>query len=238
MVAALAAFGVDLAPVAGPAQHTDQLSMRQRPSLVRGRRQLEHGHRVPAARVAAEGGQRRRVERPQRASHQVGLPLPRPDQLLMPPGQHLDRLDQARVAGHLAVMMPVGADQIGQHPRIPTVGLGPRGGVPLPVAAGRQRIDRIHPVAGPDQRADQQAPVGLDPDHHLGRFLRPRAHQLVQPGHPGHPISDPLAGQHASVGGHDAHIMVALRPIDPDKQHRGPLPSRPVLPASRRTAAT
>jgi hypothetical protein len=37
----------------------------------------------------------------------------------MRPGQHLDRLGEPRVAGHPAVTVPIGAHQIGQHPRIP-----------------------------------------------------------------------------------------------------------------------
>src|SRR5215213_9835305 len=51
--------------------------------------------------------------------------------------------------------MAVGADQVGQHPGIPTVRLGPRDGVALPIAAGRQRVHRHHLVAGRDQRPDQ-----------------------------------------------------------------------------------
>jgi hypothetical protein len=42
----------------------------------------------------------------------------------------------------------------------------------------------------------------------------------VQPGQAGHPIGDPLAGQHAPIGSHHAHVMVALGPIDPNQQHR------------------
>jgi hypothetical protein len=44
--------------------------------------------------------------------------------------------------------------------------------------------------------------------------------ELVQPGDSGHPVGNPLAGQHLPVGGHDAHVMVALGPVDPDQQHR------------------
>ena len=47
--------------------------------------------------------------------------------------------------------------------------------------------------------------------------------ELVQPGHSDHPLGDPLAGQHAPVGGHHAHVMVALGPVDPDQQHSGSL---------------
>jgi hypothetical protein len=230
--------GVDLASATSLPQRLDQLRMRQRSTTIRRRRQPEHGHRVAASQIAAKDGQRRWVEGPQGAADQVGLPLAAPDQLLMAAGQHLDRLDQARVAGHPAVMMAVGAHQIDQHPSIPTVGLGPRGGVPLSVAAGRQRVDRDHLVAGRDQRPYQQAPVGFDPDHHLGRVADVHGDQLVQPSHAHHPISDPLAGHRPAVGGHDADVVVAFCPIDPDQQHRQLLSPRPLRSAWRRAAAT
>jgi hypothetical protein len=42
----------------------------------------------------------------------------------MGPGQHLDRLHRWGVVGDRAVVVPVGADQIGQHLGISAVGLG------------------------------------------------------------------------------------------------------------------
>ena len=194
--------------------------MGQRSASIRGRGQAEHGDRVAATGIAAEGGQGGRVEGPQGAAHDVGLSLAGPDQLLMAPGQHLDRLRQPRVALRRPVMMAVGADQVGQHPRIPTVRLGPRDGVALPIAAGRQRVHRHHLIADRHQRPDQQPPVSLDPDHHLGRVAGIAGDELVQSSHAHHPIDNPLAGQHPAVGGHHTHIMVTLGPINPDQQHR------------------
>ena len=55
------------------------------------------------------------------------------------------------------------------------------------ITAHRMRVDRIDLVAGGQQRPHQQAPVGLDPDHHLGRVAGMAGDELVQPGHPGHP---------------------------------------------------
>jgi hypothetical protein len=89
----------------------------------------------------------------------------------MGPGQHLDRLGQRTVAGDRAVVVPVGADQIGQHLDVPTVGLGPAAAMAAPVAADHLRVDRIGLVAGRQQRPDQQAPVGLDPDRRLSWVL-------------------------------------------------------------------
>jgi hypothetical protein len=53
------------------------------------------------------------------------VPLPRPDQILVGTGQHLDRLGQRAVAGDLAVVVAVGADQVGQHLGVAAVRLGP-----------------------------------------------------------------------------------------------------------------
>jgi hypothetical protein len=87
--------GLDQAAPARPTQCRHELGVRQRPTQLRGRGQLEHGHRIPAAGVTTEGSQRGRVEGPQGATDQVGLSLAGPDQLLVAAGQHLDRLGQA-----------------------------------------------------------------------------------------------------------------------------------------------
>jgi hypothetical protein len=45
----------------------------------------------------------------------------------------------------------------------------------------------------------------------------------VQPSQARHPVRDALDGQHLAVGGHHAHVMVTLCPVDPDQQHGGSL---------------
>jgi hypothetical protein len=142
-------------------------------------------------------------------------------------GEHFDRLGQLRVAGDGAVMVAVGADQIGQHPRIPTVGLGPGGGMPLPVAASRQRVDPIDLVASSGQRADQQPPIGLDPNHHTDRVLSMVSDQLVQPSHALDPIRHLSGGQQLAIVAEHAHVVVSLGPVDPDKDHPDLLVPRP-----------
>ena len=87
---------------------------------------LQHLGGVAAGQVV-ERGQRGRVELPQHRPELVGLPAPVPDHRLMRPGQHLDRLGQVTVRGDGPVVVPVGADQVGQHLRIPRVGLRARG---------------------------------------------------------------------------------------------------------------
>jgi len=53
------------------------------------------------------------------------LALAGPDQALMGPGQHLDRLGQVAVAGDGPVKVAVGAGQLGQHRGVARIGLGP-----------------------------------------------------------------------------------------------------------------
>jgi hypothetical protein len=56
------------------------------------------------------------------------------------PGQDLDRLGQLAVASDWAVVVPVGADQVGQDLGIASIGLGPRGLMAVAVAADGQRL--------------------------------------------------------------------------------------------------
>ena len=86
------------------------------------------------------------------------------------------------------MLVAISPYQIGQYQRVSRVALCTRGGVPVAVAAGRERVDRIHPVASLDQRGHPHSPIGLDPDHHLPRIDRMLGHQRVQPADPGpHP---------------------------------------------------
>jgi hypothetical protein len=168
-------------------------------ALLRGRGQLQHGQSLGLGQLGTQRGQRAGVELPQRAPQRVDVPLPRPDQVLVGAGQHLDRLGQGAVAGDLAVVVPVGADQVGQHLGVAAVGLGPGAAVAAAVVADHLGVDRIDLVAGGQQRTDQQAAVGLDPDRHLSRLLGMGGDQLVQLSYPGQPIVDPVGGEHAAV---------------------------------------
>src|SRR5207248_7234893 len=55
------------------------------------------------------------------------------------------------------VVVAVRAHQLRQHQGVTGIGLGARGRVALPVAAGRQWVDRIDLVAGGDQGLHEQA---------------------------------------------------------------------------------
>ena len=101
----------------------------------------------------------------------------------MGPGGDLDVLGDLTVAGDRAVMRPVQPDDLGQQMRIRRIGLRPRRGVPFPVAGHLHRIDRIHHIAGRQQRLHPRPALGLDPDQHLirlGRRVQMLSDQLVQ----------------------------------------------------------
>lgn len=93
----------------------------------------------------------------------------------------------AEFPGHRAQLVGVGAHHVSQRVRVPGVALGPRGGVPLPVARNLPGIDCEHRVSGRDQRGHPRPPIGLDPDQHLlGAQVLPGEpdDQLVQPRDP------------------------------------------------------
>ena len=60
--------------------------------------------------------------------------------------------------------------------------------MPVPVPRRGHRVHREYQIPGRDQRRDEQAPVGLDPDHHLTRIVRMRGGQLMEPGDPLHTL--------------------------------------------------
>src|ERR1700694_3818953 len=62
-----------------------------------------------------EGHQGGRVVLAQRTAQGVGVPRAGPDQVLVGPGEHLDRLNIGTVAGDPAAVVPIGAYQIGQQ---------------------------------------------------------------------------------------------------------------------------
>jgi hypothetical protein len=76
--------GLDLPAPARPTQCRHQLGMRQRPAQLRGRGQLQDSDRIPTTGITSEGGQGCRIEGPQGAAYDVGLPSMSPDQLLVP----------------------------------------------------------------------------------------------------------------------------------------------------------
>jgi hypothetical protein len=148
----------------------------------------------------------------------------RPDQILVRPGQHLDRLSQAAIAGDRPMRLPIRAHQIGQHVRVPGITLGAGDHVTIPVSGRRQRIDRIHPVAGGQQRLHPRPPIRLDTDHHVGRLTVAEivGHQRMQRRHPGHTLGQPATSQPSTGLVLDLHVVMRFRPVITDEQHRIP----------------
>ena len=101
----------------------------------------------------------------------------------MSSSKYLDRLGLSAVAGQRAVVVPVGADQIGQQLGVTGIGLRAGDLMAVAIAGHGQRVDRIHLVAGRAQGRHPQTAIGFDADHHLAGFCDVGGHQLVEPAH-------------------------------------------------------
>ncbi|GAA2901261.1 hypothetical protein GCM10010472_69360 [Pseudonocardia halophobica] len=231
--------GLDV-PTTGPPQDPDDLRPGQPGRPVRIQGPLQQFQRVRIGQL--ELPRRKRVQGAgevlaQRRPQPLQMPGPIPDQRLTGPRDHLQPLHLRAVPGDRTVVVPVEAHDLGQHVRVPGIGLRPRGGVPLPITRHRHRVDREHLVAGRDQRGDPRAAVGLDPDHHRpGRghpglrvdrvVIEVLGEQLVQPGHPGHALGQPGPAQPFPGLVEDLHIVVVLGPVIAHEQRHHCL-SRP-----------
>ena len=116
------------------------------------------------------------------------MPGAGPDQVLVCPGQDLDRLGLCAVARQRAVIVPVGADQIGEQLGVTGIGLRAGDLMAVAVAGHGQRVDREHLVPGRTQGLHPQAAIGFDADHHLAGLLGVGSHQLVEPTDAGKPF--------------------------------------------------
>jgi len=104
-------------------ERSPDLPQAQAPGVGGGRGAAQDGQRVTVGQIL-ECLQRRGVVLAQRRAQTVGVSGARPDQILVGPGQHLDRLGRAAVAGDPAVVVPVGAYQIGRQFGVRRIGLG------------------------------------------------------------------------------------------------------------------
>ena len=111
----------------------------------------QHGQRIAVVQVV-ERLECSRVILAQCPAQCVGVPGAGPDQILVCPGEDLDRFGRRAVAGDRAVVVPVGADQIGQQLGIGGIGFGPRDVVTVAVVGHRQRVDPIHLITRGGQR--------------------------------------------------------------------------------------
>ena len=143
----------------------------------------------------------------------------------MRPGQDLDRLDSFRVSSDRPVVVAVGADHVGQDLGVTGIGLRSRGRVPIPIPRGRHRIHREHQVPGRHQCGNEQAPVGLDSDHHLIRLDDVVADEVMEAGDALHAVGQPAPAKAFAVLVLHVHIVVGLSPVHSYENHLAPLSS-------------
>jgi hypothetical protein len=144
--------------------------------------------------------------------------------------------DEIRVAGHRAVIVAVGADQVGQHLGVAWIRLGPRDGVALAIARRGHGVDGEDLIAGGDQRGHHQAAIDLDADGDLLVVFAVFGHQLMELTDAGHAVCDTPFCEHGSVLVHHADIVMILGPIHSDEDHRSS--SHLMDTSPRRSAAT
>ena len=152
--------------------------------------------------------------------------VPFPDQRLVRPGHDLDPPPPASLSPATGrSWCGVGADHVGQHVRVPGVALGPRRGVPLPVAGHLQRVDREHPVArprpapsptGPGRSRSRPAPARRSAASARRRAAPTSACSRAIPATPSG--SRALPSRRPALVLH-LHVVVVLGPVVPDEQH-------------------
>ena len=105
---------LDAALASAAAQRSTDLGDAQPCRLTRAWRRRQHAQRV-AVRELGEGLQCAREVLAQRAAQPVGLADAVPDQLLVRPGEDAHRARVVAVAGDRAVVVAVGADEVGEQ---------------------------------------------------------------------------------------------------------------------------
>ena len=136
-----------------------------------------------------------------------------PDELLVGAGEDAHGAGLVAVAGDLAVVVAVGAYEVGEQPGVAGVGLRASDMVALTVARRRARVDGVDVVAGRDQCRDPGAAVGLDADHDLAGPGGVLCDQFVQCGDPRDALGQPPGGEALAGFVHELDVMVVLGPV-------------------------
>jgi hypothetical protein len=181
--------------------------------------QLQGVGRIQVGECLQRGGE----VLPQRMPQPLGVAGAFPDQRLVRPGHHLDRLSLRAVPGHRPQLVGVGAHHVGQRVRVRGIAFRTGNTQPLPIPCHLQRIDREHRVPGGHQRRHPRPPIGFDPDRHLRRvsvLTELCADHRVQPSYPGRTLGQPGLGQRAPGRIHHLDIVVILRPVISHQQQR------------------
>ena len=145
--------------------------LRWRPPRLSAARIFDRLRRPASAGSGRDPARRGRLDRPGRRTPParpgstratrcaaVGVPGARPDQVLVARASTLIASASGAVAGDRAVVVPVGADQIGEHLGVTGIGLRSCDVVAVAIAGHRQRVDRVHLIAG---RSRARPPTGL-----------------------------------------------------------------------------
>ena len=172
----------------------------------------QHAHGVAVGKLR-EGLQCTRKVLPERVTQPVGLADAVPDELLVGAGEDAHGAGLVAVAGDLAVVVAVGADEVGEQPGVAGVGLRASDMVAVTVARRRARVDGVDVVAGRDQRRDPGAAVGLDADHDLAGPGGVLCDQFVQSGDPRDALGQPPGGEALAGFVHELDVMVVLGPV-------------------------
>jgi len=139
----------------------------------------------------------------------------------MGPGQHRDRLRQFGVSGQAAMLIGVGAQDVGQRDGITVVGFLARHRSALPVAGHRHRVDRVDgSTAGPQHRHLRPA-RSFDRDRdRIVRVIAGLCQHGGQIGESRDRFGDAPLGQQLAVGIYDRDVVMVLGPIDPTRGDR------------------
>ncbi len=137
----------------------------------------------------------------------------------MGPGQHLHCLNLGRVAGQRPMVVPVGADQIGQHLGVSLIRFRSRHLVAVAVTTHRHRVDRIHLIPRSRQGIHPQATVCFDTHHHLGGVVSMSGHQGMEPTNAFQTLREATAHQPSPRLIHHIDVVVGLSPIITHKDH-------------------
>ena len=137
----------------------------------------------------------------------------------MSTGQHLDRLGLGAVGGDGAVVVPIGAHQVGEHLGIAGIGLGPAHVVPFPIPSDGEGVDGVHLVAGRSQGMHPQPSVGFDADGNLRRIIGQVRHQLVEASDPLQPFRESATRQPLPRPVHHMDVVMGLGPVVAYKDH-------------------
>ena len=137
-------------------------------------------------------------------------------------GDDLDTLGKSRVASDLAMVVAIGAHQLGKHLRVARIGLRSRQCVPIPISRCCFRVDRVHDVTGLDERVHPQTSIGLNPNDHVAGISCVSGDEVMELGHSLDALRQ--SSRRQLRAGFIAHVdvVMSLGPIIANEYHADP----------------